>query len=389
VSITSDADVWLGPGFGLEDEGAYGLTEVRTLEELTLSPETEPGEVRAILDAADAAVRELAANERLLLLLGYDASCLLAGLAHHRAGGALGPDVWLGVGRVTEGAAPAGENSELELVVPTTQGAHEEAIRACLEAIYDGVCYQANLAHPLLIPQMGPSEARAWFWGRLGRATPAYAALVPLPGFGDLLSLSPERFLRFDLGEGWARAYPVKGTAPRGATPEEDEANARGLERSEKDRAEHVMIVDLLRNDLGRVSTRVTVEALCERLTVSNVFHLESTVRGDLEPGVGLADLLAATAPGGSITGAPKSSACDMIADLEGRPRGPYTGTLVVVDGRGRGASSILIRTWIRPDEGPGALHVGGGIVADSDPAAEWEETLAKARAFGEPEPWS
>ena len=111
--------------------------------------------------------------------------------------------------------------------------------------------------------------------------------------------------------------------------------------------------------------------------------RLEVETVAALEPGTTLGTLLANTAPGGSITGAPKSAALDVIAALEPGPRGPYTGTLGVVDARGRGAASILIRTWLRPNAGEGALHVGGGIVADSDPDDEWRETLHKAAAFG------
>lgn len=145
------------------------------------------------------------------------------------------------------------------------------------------------------------------------------------------------------------------------------------------------MIVDLLRNDLGKVARTggVTVEALMRVVSVKTVHHLKSAVAAELEAGMALSDLLEATVPGGSITGAPKSAAVDVIHELEVGPRGPYTGILAATCGRGRGNASILIRTWIRPDDGPGALFVGGGIVVDSDPAAEWQETLDKAAAFG------
>jgi anthranilate/para-aminobenzoate synthase component I len=146
------------------------------------------------------------------------------------------------------------------------------------------------------------------------------------------------------------------------------------------------MIVDLLRNDLGRVAVvgGVTVERPLAMLSAPNVHHLETTVHARMRPGIGLEALLHATAPGGSITGAPKSSAIEAIHALEDGARGAYTGVLGVVDGAGHFATSLLIRTWLRPDDGTGALHVGGGIVVDSQPDGEWDETLHKARAFGD-----
>jgi anthranilate/para-aminobenzoate synthase component I len=119
-------------------------------------------------------------------------------------------------------------------------------------------------------------------------------------------------------------------------------------------------------------------------VSTSSVHHLESTVSARLRDDVGVAELMTALAPGGSITGAPKSSAIDVIAALEDGPRGPYTGVLGLVDRHGHVVTSLLIRTWIRPDDGAGSLHVGGGIVVDSDAEAEWQETLHKAAAFGD-----
>jgi len=142
------------------------------------------------------------------------------------------------------------------------------------------------------------------------------------------------------------------------------------------------MIVDLLRNDLGMVSDRVEVESLRDVVSVENVHHLESTLRAELCRQTRFSDLLIATLPAGSITGAPKSTAVEQIALLEKQKRGPYTGILGLIDSKGEGAASILIRTWIRPDEREGTLHSGGGIVWDSNAQSEWQETLDKARAF-------
>ncbi len=262
---------------------------------------------------------------------------------------------------------------------------HEQRVVDCIEQLHAGVLYQANLAHRLAVAPTSREEALGWLADRLAVATPAFAAVVDVPGWGLLLSLSPECFIAWDLADRVAEAWPVKGTRPRDADPVRDAALAEALRQSTKDQAEHVMIVDLLRNDLGKVAAvgGVEVRELMRALTTANVHHLETTIRARLAAGVTLPDLLRATAPGGSITGAPKSTAVEVIHAFEDGPRGAYTGNLGVVDREGRGAASILIRTWLRPDEGEGALHVGGGIVVGSDPAGEWQETLDKASAVG------
>lgn len=267
---------------------------------------------------------------------------------------------------------------------PGAQERHMSRVMQCREALFAGALYQANLAHRLCVDAASHSEGARYFADRILSSMPPFAALWDTAGFGSLVSLSPECFFSFDLSERSAKAFPIKGTRPRGRTPSEDLCEKRALLESEKDAAEHVMIVDLLRNDLGRVARAggVSVQQLLDVVSVSNVHHLESTVAASLRPDVELSDLVVALAPGGSITGAPKSAALEWIHRLEDGPRGPYTGTILACDGRGRGAASILIRTWIRPDEGAGALHVGGGVVVDSRPEAEWEETLQKARAF-------
>ncbi len=176
-------------------------------------------------------------------------------------------------------------------------------------------------------------------------------------------------------------ARPIKGTRPRGAEPEEDAALAVALAESEKDRAENVMIVDLVRNDLSRVCRPGSVRAP-ELFTVeqyATVQHLVSTVVGDLEPGHDALDLLRAAFPGGSVTGAPKVRAMQIIAELEPTPRGVYCGAIGYWSVTGALDTSIAIRTClVRGAEV--CFHAGGGIVADSDPAAEYAETLDKAR---------
>jgi para-aminobenzoate synthetase component 1 len=343
----------------------------------------------AVLAAIDAARATLANDERVLFLLGYEASVALDSRAPRRGHEPrLGPSCFAwrcAVIDVGDGITPQLPAPRLRLTTTTAaRDAHRARIAAARELLLDGVIYQANLAHRLAVAPQDFDDGLAFFRAR--SAGVACAAFVDVPGWGSLISLSPERFLVGHLGQGEVRTFPIKGTAPRGETPAADEALRAGLLHSEKDRAEHVMIVDLLRNDLGRVAVvgGVTVERPLALLSAPNVHHLETTVHARLRPGVGLEALLRATAPGGSITGAPKSSAVEAIHALEHGARGAYTGVLGVVDGAGRFATSLLIRTWLRPDDGTGALHVGGGIVVDSQPDGEWDETLHKARAFGD-----
>ena len=184
------------------------------------------------------------------------------------------------------------------------------------------------------------------------------------------------------------RTDPIKGTRRRGRTRARDRALACELLASEKDRAENVMIVDVLRNDLGRVCVpgSVRVPRLCRLERTDAVQHLVSTVVGRLEPGSDPFDLLAAAFPGGSITGAPKIRAMELLDELEPVERGPYTGSLGWIGPDGAMATSILIRTFVADGEEL-SLHVGGGMTWRSDPAAEWDETVAKAtgplRAIG------
>jgi len=319
-------------------------------------------------------------DERLLFLLGYEASL-------GRRGG-FSPDSFAWRCHVVADAdadaaadlPPSPSLTPRSLALSTTEAAHQAhltRVRRCHELLKDGVLYQANLAHRLDVAAADHDDGLAFFAGSAARDL-GCSAFVDVVGFGSLISLSPERFIEADLRAHTATTFPIKGTLPRSQDP-------AALLASTKDQAEHVMIVDLMRNDLGRVAVAggVTVESLMHLVTTPSVHHLESTIGARLRDDVGVAALLAACAPGGSITGAPKSSATDVIADLEDGPRGAYTGVLGVVDGHGRLQSSLLIRTWMRPDGRSGSLHVGGGIVVDSDPETEWQETLHKASAFG------
>jgi para-aminobenzoate synthetase component I len=250
-----------------------------------------------------------------------------------------------------------------------------ERIRA---AIADGELYQANLTRRLEAPFNGD----AWpLYRRLRTGDPAlFAAWLDIGERRAILSASPEPFLSVDRF-GRAESDPIKGTRPRGATREEDRRLAAELLASDKDHAENVMIVDVLRNDLGRVCVpgSVRVPRLCRLERTAAVQHLVSTVTGQLRPGSGPFELLAASFPGGSITGAPKIRAMQLLETLEPVRRGPYTGALGWIGPDGAMATSILIRTFVA-DGTRLTLHVGGGITWGSDPDAEWAETVAKAR---------
>jgi hypothetical protein len=249
-----------------------------------------------------------------------------------------------------------------------------DRLQAWLQA---GDIYQANLALRFDAPCAGdPLEAHLAL--RDSHRAP-WAGYFALGGEDAVLCHSPEAFLETD-PDGRVTTRPIKGTRRRGATPEADAALAAELAASAKDRAENLMIVDLLRNDLGRVCATgsVAVRELFRVETHTHVHHLVSTVTGQLRAGVGIAKLLDAAFPGGSITGAPKKRAREVIAALENRPREVYCGSLFSVDADGRLASNITIRTLLARG-GQLSCWGGGGIVADSDCRAEFAECLSKA----------
>jgi para-aminobenzoate synthetase component 1 len=255
---------------------------------------------------------------------------------------------------------------------------YREAVRRAIEYIRAGDVFQVNLSQRLLHPaETSPVE----LYRRLRTSNPAAFAGYLDAGSAVIASSSPEQFLQLE--EGRVVTRPIKGTRARGYTPEADSWGREALRESEKDRAENVMIVDLLRNDLSRVCRpgTVTVPRLFEAERHPTVHHLVSEVRGELKPGLGALDLLRAAFPGGSITGAPKVRAMEIIAELEPTARGPYCGSLGWIGWHGGMSLNILIRTmtvsrgWIQ-------LPAGGGIVALSDPALEYQETLHKAEGM-------
>ncbi|HET9457313.1 MAG TPA: anthranilate synthase component I family protein [Candidatus Limnocylindrales bacterium] len=284
------------------------------------------------------------------------------------------------------GSAAAADDRELVFRSNLDRAAYEAGVEAVRAEIARGQIYQANLTRRLETAFDGDP----WrLYRRLRTGDPSlFSAYLDLGGVAAndpggpraILSASPEPFLAVDAA-GIVKADPIKGTRPRGRTRDEDRALACELLASDKDRAENVMIVDVLRNDLGRVSVpgSVRVPRLCRLERTAAVQHLVSTVTGRLAPGRDAFDLLAASFPGGSITGAPKIRAMEILERLEPVRRGPYTGALGWIGPDGAMATSILIRTFVA-DGRRLTLHVGGGITYRSDPAAEWDETVAKAR---------
>ncbi len=252
------------------------------------------------------------------------------------------------------------------------------AVRRAIEYIRAGDVFQVNFAQRLLHPASDDSVS---LYLRLRRRNPAtFAGYFDLGEF-QIASASPERFLQVRDRE--VEARPIKGTRRRTARPEADLFTGDELRESEKDNAENVMIVDLLRNDLSRVCRpeSVVVSDLCRLESYEFVQHLVSVVRGRLRDGVGPLDLLRTAFPGGSVTGAPKVRAMEIIAELEPTARGPYCGALGYIGFDGTMDTNILIRT-ITAGRGWWQMPVGGGIVAQSDPQAEYEETWQKAEGL-------
>ena len=289
-----------------------------------------------------------------------------------------------------EASAPAGAPSYPVIGVPAseriglrstfTHRGYLDAVARVREYIVAGDIFQANLSQRFQAPLVEPAFG---LYRRLRRRNPApFAAYLQ---FDDLtvLSASPERFLQLDEDGRHVETRPIKGTRPRGLGPMHDAALGRALAESDKDRSENVMIVDLLRNDLSRVCRPGTVRvpelfALEQHPTVH---HLVSTVVGELETGADAIDLLRAAFPGGSITGAPKVRAMEIIAELEPTRRGVYCGSIGYLSATGAMDTSIVIRTFSAL-RGQVYFQAGGGIVADSDPELEYRETLDKARAL-------
>ncbi len=253
-----------------------------------------------------------------------------------------------------------------------------ERVKRVKEYIRDGDTFQANISQRLCAPAaVHPVEA----FDALREVNPApYSALLEFPGV-DLVSASPELLLERDGNH--LETEPIAGTRPRGATANEDARLERDLLTDEKERAEHAMLVDLERNDLGKVSAfgSVTVPEYRRVDRYSEVMHLVSLVEGRMRPKHDLEDAIAAVFPGGTITGAPKPRTMEIIDELEATRRGPYTGSIGIFGFDDRATLNIIIRTLVRYQD-QYHLRVGAGIVHDSDPEREYAETLDKGRAL-------
>jgi para-aminobenzoate synthetase component 1 len=287
---------------------------------------------------------------------------------------------WLG------GPVPLARSGRLaQALAPDAPPAvYEGAVADVVRRIGSGEIFQANIAQGWS-GRLSPGARPFDLFARLLARSPApLAAYLRLPG-AAVVSNSPERFL--SVRDGVVVSRPIKGTRRRGGSPAEDARLAAELLASEKDRAENLMIVDLMRNDLARVCRpgSVEVSGLFEVETFSNVHHLVSTVTGALAEGAGFADLLRAAFPPGSVTGAPKVQAMRVIADEEGTPRGPYCGSIFWAGSDGAFDSSVLIRTAALVEDADGwrvSAKAGAGITSGSDPVQERLETEAKIDAL-------
>lgn len=277
---------------------------------------------------------------------------------------------------VSLAAPPAAEPGPLRCEISHAE--YARAFERVQKLIHAGDCYQVNLS--VRFSALSTGDPLALYAGLLKAHPAPFCGYLEAPD-GAVLSFSPERFIRIEAGQ--VESWPIKGTRPRGNSAEEDAALRNELERSAKDRAENLMIVDLLRNDLGR-SCRpgsIRVPDLCRLESFGSVHHLVSRVTGELRADLTPLDALRHCFPGGSITGAPKIRAMQIIDDLEPHFRGPYCGSLFLADASGRLDSSITIRTLLQHQQ---QLYCwgGGGLVADSDPDAEWAEIHHKVGAL-------
>ena len=374
------------------DSGGDGAllfaSPIETVEAWTLAG------VGPALEALDAA---LAAGHHVAGMLAYEAgAALVDGLSPTELDSAV-PLVWFGVYDAPErleasqlGAALAslGPAPITDLAFALSRDAYRRLVGRARAHIHAGDVYQVNLTAPFRFRTTACPEAL--FAALRARQAVPYGALLTL-GTASVLSVSPELFVRVDPDDGGGRsitARPMKGTAPRGASVEADDRLAAELLGRDKDRAENLMIVDLLRNDLARVAApgSVRVPRLFDAERYATLTQMTSTVTARLRPDAGLADVLRATFPCGSVTGAPKRRAIEVLRTLEGGPRGAYCGAIGYAapgaDGRlGRAVFNVAIRTAVVAG-GAGRYDVGSGIVWDSEADAEFDECLLKARVL-------
>ena len=377
----------------LDDARAEGASDAQLYEDpREIFVARRPDEVLPMLEAAEAA--RISSGGTLAGYLAYEAGLALEPRLAPRAAarsGAGGPLLWFGlfdnatiipaaeVPQWLADRAGTGPASIGPLEPQVSTGAYLDAFGTLQEAIRAGDIYQANLTMPLAGPARG--DPLALYAAIRPEACAGYGGLI-FDGSHWLLSFSPELF--FSLRGRAAKAKPMKGTRPRGRTEEEDRTFAAELAASVKDKGENLMIVDLIRNDLSRVAEAgsVRVEDRFAIESYPTVHTMVSTVRATLREGHGAIDMLRALFPCGSITGAPKIRAMELIDAVERDARGPYCGAIGRIDGNGDAAFNVAIRTvLLTPGENQrhhAVLGVGGAIVADSQGMAEWRECLVK-----------
>src|SRR5688572_7100310 len=377
----------------LDDARAEGASDAHLFQNpREIFVARRPEEVLPVLEAADAARR--VSGGTLAGYLGYEAGLALEPKLAPRGAarsGASGPLLWFGlfdsatiipaaeVPQWLADRAGTGPASIGPLEPQISTGAYLDAFATLQQAIRAGDIYQANLTMPLAGPARG--DPLALYAAIRPEARAGYGGVI-FDGSHWLLSFSPELF--FSLKGRAAKVKPMKGTRPRGRTDEEDGALAAELAASVKDKAENLMIVDLMRNDLSRVAEAgsVRVEQPFAIESYPTVHQMVTTVRAELMPAKGAIDMIRALFPCGSITGTPKIRAMELIDEVERDARGPYCGAIGRIDGSGDAAFNVAIRT-VRLTPGENQRHhavlgVGGAIVADSDGMAEWRECLVK-----------
>lgn len=258
-----------------------------------------------------------------------------------------------------------------------TLAEYREQFNRLHQHLRQGDCYQANLTMPIHARWHG--EALTAFWSLIERQPVKYGALIDLGG-PVILSRSPELF--FSVRDGWIETHPMKGTLRRGASPDEDAALIESMLQDEKTLAENRMIVDLLRNDISRITEVGTLDVprLFEIETYPTVHQMVSHISAKLLPDLSVADIFAALFPCGSVTGAPKMRAMEILHDLETGPRNAYCGAIGFISPGGDMRFSVAIRTITLFEDGAATFNVGGGIVFDSTADAEYDECLLKAK---------
>lgn len=287
-------------------------------------------------------------------------------------------DRWAGSLRELAPYAPELRDEDLSLAATSSQAQFERMVHRALASIRAGEIFQANVAQQFTTRWRGSNLS---LYLALRRVNPSPFACFLSLGALTVVSCSPERLVRVE--DGWVEARPIAGTRPRGRTPQEDAIHSFELLMSEKERAEHIMLVDLARNDLGRVcrAGSIGVDELMTLEEYSHVIHIVSNVSGQLREAADPVAVIRAVFPGGTVTGCPKIRCMEILRELEPVARGLYTGSIGRLGFDGAMDLNIAIRTMVVQGEHL-SYHVGAGIVADSKPDREYHETLAKAEAL-------